>query len=125
MSFTRSERRVYVVFHHYLHHRHLQSFDNFKSYCKSACDDNKTTTCGSQCETYFDVCLKEYNNLRECYKTNESTCDDTTFIPFTTPNIVQFMIDNESMTLEVILLTFIYKTYIYVSSITSLFRMLC
>ena len=43
------------------------------------------------CDTFFKVCFKESTLTSEtCYNTTEPTGDNTTFIPFTTPNIVLF-----------------------------------
>ena len=118
MLFVDSEKRLVVVFHHYLNPHHLLSFHYFKCCCKRACPNVNYTTCDSQCDTYFNVCFKENTNSSEvCYNTTKPTGDNTTLIPFTTPNIVQFMINSESMTFEVTLLTFIFNIYMHVCSI--------
>ena len=105
MSFANSEKRLDIVFHHYLNPHHLfLPHDLYKCCCKSSMCfiDNNNITCDSQCDTYFSVCFKKNTNSSGvCYNTTESTGDNTTMIPFTTPNIVQFMINSENMTLEV------------------------
>ena len=117
MPLADSEKRVDVVFHHYL------LFHEFKCCCKNAdCynkNNNTNITCESLCNTYFSVCFKENTiSSRDCYKTTRPIDVNATLIPFTTPNIVQFMINNESITFEVTLLRFMYKIYLYVCSIT-------
>ena len=132
MSFADGEKRVDIVFHHYLNPHHLQLFHQFKCCCKNADCSNKNNntniTCESLCNTYFSVCFKEntLSSSRVCYNTTKPTDDNTTLIPFTTPNIVQFIINNESMTLEVILLTFMYKINLYACMLYNFcFRTLC
>ena len=47
--------------------------------------------CKMNCDTFFKVCFKESTLISEtCYNTTEPTGDNTTFIPFTTSNRVQF-----------------------------------
>ena len=116
MSFGDSDKRLDVVLHYlYLHpffHKDL------KCCCKSSqhlCN-NSNIIYERQYDIYIKVCFKKNsNNMNSsvCYNTTKPTDDNTTLIPFTTPNIVQFMINNENMTLEVILLTFVYKIYTY------------
>ena len=127
MSFAESEKRVDVLFHS----SHLLcSIEDLNSCCKCSNHsmNNSTQTCSNQCDAYFSVCFKENSNSSEecnnitkptdvnttCYNTTEPTGGNTTLIPLTTPNIVQFMINSENMTLEVILLNFIYKIYLYI-----------
>ena len=125
MSFADGEKRVDVVFHHYLNPHHLfLYYEDLKCCCKSfECFMNTSNTiCNSQCDTYFRICFKENsNNMNSevCFKTTKQTGDNTTLMTFTTPNIVKFIVNNEYMTLKVILLTFMYKIYMHVSSITS------
>ena len=116
MSFADSDKRLDVVLHYlYLHpffHKDL------KCCCKSSqhlCN-NSNIIYERQYDIYIKVCFKENsNNMNSsvCYNTTKLTCDNTTMIPFTTPNIVQFIIKSENMRLEVILLNFMSKIYTY------------
>ena len=91
MLFANSEWIV-VSFHQYLNPKHIYLNSFYKSgYCccnTSHCNKND---CKMNCETFLKVCYKESSLISEtCYNTTEPTGDNTTFLPFTTPNRVQF-----------------------------------
>ena len=62
MSFIDSEKRVDLVFHHYLYLHYLWSPQGYLNVVvKVLCGNNNNITCESQlqCNTYFNIFFKE------------------------------------------------------------------
>ena len=102
-----------VFFHQYLNPKHFylnSIYGNRYCCCNSTICNDRNADCKWNCNTFFKVCYKGSTLISEtCYNTTEPTGDNTTFLPFSTPNRVQFYANTLCEMVSIIVLPKIFK----------------